>query len=51
MGIDVSPACIEMAMDIAKEEGLPENLYSFYEADATVDPDILFSGVSIKLAC
>ena len=44
MGIDVSPLCITMAKDVAKEEGLQESLYSFFEADATVDPDTLLSG-------
>jgi len=44
-GIDVSPACIAMAKDVADEEGLSDKC-SFFEADATIDPDILLSETS-----
>ena len=33
-----------MANEVAREEGL-ENLCEFYEADVTIDPDLLLSGM------
>jgi hypothetical protein len=32
-----------MANQVAKEEGI-ENMCQFYEADATIDPDLLLTG-------
>lgn len=43
VGLDVSPLCIVTANEVAREEGL-ENLCQFYEADVTIDPDLLLSG-------
>ena len=44
IGVDVSPLCIKMAQDVANEEGFTAEDCSFYEADATIDTDILLSG-------
>jgi hypothetical protein len=33
-----------MAKEVAREEDLSEDQCSFYEADATIDPDILLCG-------
>jgi hypothetical protein len=33
-----------MAKEVAREENMSENQCSFYEADATIDPDILLCG-------
>lgn len=46
IGIDVSPPCIAMAKEVAKEEGMDENRCFFFEADATVDPDLLLADSS-----
>jgi 2-polyprenyl-3-methyl-5-hydroxy-6-metoxy-1,4-benzoquinol methylase len=43
-GIDVSPPCISMAKEVAREEGLSESQCAFFEADATIDPDVLLAG-------
>jgi 2-polyprenyl-3-methyl-5-hydroxy-6-metoxy-1,4-benzoquinol methylase len=43
-GIDVSPPCISMANEVAREEGLSESQCAFFEADATIDPDVLLAG-------
>jgi predicted TPR repeat methyltransferase len=43
-GIDVSPPCIGMAKEVAKEEGLSESQCAFFEADMTMNPDILLAG-------
>mmetsp|Transcript_13221 Transcript_13221/g.21903 ORF Transcript_13221/g.21903 Transcript_13221/m.21903 type:complete len:246 (-) Transcript_13221:168-905(-) len=45
IGLDVSPPCISMAKQVAQEEEL-ENVCQFYEADATIDPDLLLSDSS-----
>jgi hypothetical protein len=44
IGFDVSPPCIAMAKQVALDEGLSEDQCSFYEVDATMDPDILLKG-------
>jgi predicted TPR repeat methyltransferase len=44
IGIDVSPPCIVMANEVAREEGLSESQCAFFEADATVNPDIILAG-------
>jgi hypothetical protein len=33
-----------MANQVAKEEGLNENQCALFEADATIDPDLLLAG-------
>jgi hypothetical protein len=33
-----------MAKEVAREENLLEEQCSFYEADATIDPDVLLCG-------
>jgi hypothetical protein len=33
-----------MAKEVAREENLSEEQCSFYEADATIDPDVLLCG-------
>ena len=46
IGLDVSPLCINMARQVAREEGLADRV-EFYQTDATVDPKVLllsFSG-------
>ena len=43
-GIDVSPPCIGMAKEIAREEGLSESQCAFFEADMTMNPDVLLAG-------
>jgi 2-polyprenyl-3-methyl-5-hydroxy-6-metoxy-1,4-benzoquinol methylase len=43
-GIDVSPPCIGMAKEIAREEGLSESQCVFFEADLTMNPDVLLAG-------
>jgi 2-polyprenyl-3-methyl-5-hydroxy-6-metoxy-1,4-benzoquinol methylase len=43
-GIDVSPPCIDMAKKIAREEGLSESQCVFFEADMTMNPDVLLAG-------
>lgn len=43
-GIDVSPPCISMANEVAREEGLSESQCAFFEADMTINPDILLAG-------
>jgi 2-polyprenyl-3-methyl-5-hydroxy-6-metoxy-1,4-benzoquinol methylase len=43
-GIDVSPPCIDMANEVAREEGLNESQCAFFEADMTINPDILLAG-------
>jgi len=49
VGIDVSPLCIAMAKEVAQEEGLDQSQCSFYEADATIDPDLLLAGKKFRL--
>jgi len=44
IGLDVSPLCTSLASKIAEEEGIENGQCSFYEIDATIDPDILLSG-------
>ena len=44
IGFDVSPLCIGMARDVAKEEGLREEQCSFHQVDATVDPNEFLAG-------
>jgi hypothetical protein len=44
IGFDVSPLCIGMARDVAKEEGLSEEQCYFHQVDATVDPDEFLAG-------
>jgi SAM-dependent methyltransferase len=41
VGLDVSPACIQMARQVAADEGLDEATCSFYELDATIAPQLL----------
>jgi 2-polyprenyl-3-methyl-5-hydroxy-6-metoxy-1,4-benzoquinol methylase len=43
IGLDVSPLCIQMAQQVALEEGLADHV-EFYQTDATVDPHVLLSG-------
>jgi SAM-dependent methyltransferase len=50
-GIDVSPPCIGMANEVAREEGLSESQCAFFEADATIDPDILLAGEWMPPKC
>jgi SAM-dependent methyltransferase len=49
-GLDVSALCVNMAREVAKEEGLSEEKCCFYQVDATEDPDLLLSGMS-NLSC
>jgi hypothetical protein len=55
IGFDVSPLCIGMARDVAKEEGLSEEQCSFHTVDATVDPDEFLAGkccfISSEVPC
>ena len=44
IGIDVSSLCIAMAKEVAREEGLTDDRCSFYEADATLDSNIILAG-------
>ena len=44
IGMDVSPPCIEMAKTIAREEGISNTQCKFFQADATINPNKLFSG-------
>jgi hypothetical protein len=37
-----------MANEVAREEDVSENQCSFYEADATIDPDILLCGTLMR---
>jgi SAM-dependent methyltransferase len=46
IGLDVSPLCINMARQVAREEGLLEGSVEFYQTDATVDPNILLASWS-----
>ncbi len=43
IGLDVSPPCVEMAKEVAIEEGLQE-LCQFFQVDVTVDPSLLLNG-------
>jgi SAM-dependent methyltransferase len=45
IGLDVSPLCINMARQVAREEGLADRV-EFYQTDATVDPKVLLSSGS-----
>lgn len=47
MGVDVSPPCIQLARQIANEEGLEKMQCSFSEVDATMDPERLLEGKSV----
>jgi hypothetical protein len=50
IGMDVSPLCMEMATKVAQEEGV-ERQCSFYQADATLDPEMLLAlGMKTKEA-
>jgi len=40
-GLDVSPPCISLARQIAKEEGIDITQCSFHQVDATVDASVL----------
>ena len=44
IGFDVSPPCIALASQIAKDEGLSQSKCWFYEVDATIDPEQLLEG-------
>lgn len=49
IGIDVSPPCIEMARQIAIEEGLSSSSCTFHEFDCTLDADsIVLSDNSVE---
>ena len=48
IGVDVSPPCIAMARNLAQEENICETKCAFFEADATVSPDILLSGKPVS---
>jgi 2-polyprenyl-3-methyl-5-hydroxy-6-metoxy-1,4-benzoquinol methylase len=48
IGLDVSPACIESANKLAKEEGVA-SLCQFFQLDATTDPKQLFAGESVRI--
>jgi len=48
IGVDVSPPCIAMARNVAQEENICETKCAFFEADATVNPDILLSGKPVS---
>ena len=46
VGLDVSPACIQMARDVAREElKEKQTMCSFYDCDATSDPNELLNGM------
>lgn len=44
IGIDVSPLCVESARKTAREEGISEELCTFFEADMTIEPSVLLGG-------
>ena len=48
IGVDVSPPYIAMARNVAQEENIRESKCAFFEADATVTPDILLSGKPVS---
>jgi len=48
IGVDVSPPYIAMARNVAQEENIHESKCAFFEADATVNPDILLSGKPVS---
>lgn len=48
VGIDVSPLCMDMARNVAQEEGV-NHLCTFYQSDATLDPAMLFKSGRYRL--